>query len=89
MYGNVWVTMVWYESLEKLDWYGDYLAPEKTWGLGNERDEPLELDDKLLMFEQRHHRDLNGKEVLKRTTRNVYIYIRMYIYNYIMRIGAK
>lgn len=53
--------MVWYESLEKLDWYGDYVAPEKTWGLGHERDEPLELDDKLLMFEQRHHRDLNGK----------------------------
>ena len=32
MDGNVWVTMVWYESLEKLDWYGDYLAPEKKHG---------------------------------------------------------
>ena len=29
--------------------------------MGTWKEERLELDDKLLMFEQRHHEELNGK----------------------------
>ena len=40
---------------------GDFLAPEGGKNMGTWKEERLELDDKLLMFEQRHHEELNGK----------------------------